>query len=88
MFLISTILNVLEVLIIARVILSFVPQWERHPAGLIVVTVTEPVLRPLRRVVLVGGSGMALDFSPMVALLVIHAVRLVLHICRFLFDHE
>ena len=78
--LIGLALRVLEVLILVRVVFSFVPQWGRNPFGQIVIAITEPLLAPLRAVARVGGSGMALDFSPMIALIIIHIVRAVLHV--------
>ena len=65
------ILRLLQILILARCILSFAPSWQRQPLGLIIIALTEPILRPLRSVVRIGGSGAAVDFSPMIALLII-----------------
>ena len=71
MFLITSLLHALQILILARCVLSFVPAWQRQPLGLIIIALTEPILRPLRSVVRIGGSGAALDFSPMIAFLII-----------------
>lgn len=75
LILLSTSLKVAEILILVRVILSFVPQWQRQPFGLLVTALTEPMLRPLRRAIPVGNSGIALDFSPMIALFIIQIIR-------------
>ena len=71
MFIIGWLLQLLQILILARCVLSFVPAWQRQPLGQLIIALTEPILRPLRSVVRVGGSGMAIDFSPMIALLII-----------------
>jgi len=71
-------LNIFEILIVVRVIISFVPQWQRSTWGKIVTFACEPVLFPLRRMVrLPGPIGAGLDFSPMLALAIIHLLRLV-----------
>jgi len=72
--LIGWLLHLLQILIFARCILSFVPTWQKQPLGLLVIALTEPVLKPLRAVARVGGSGVAIDFSPMIALFIISIV--------------
>ena len=71
MFLLGWILHLLQILILARCVLSFVPRWQYSPLGQLIIALTEPILRPLRSVVKVGGTGMAIDFSPMIALVII-----------------
>ncbi len=79
--LLGLILTLLEALILLRVIVSFVPHWGRSTWGKIVTVVCEPVLFPLRRVVrLPGPVGASLDFSPMLALMIIHLLRVVLRL--------
>lgn len=73
--LIGFLLQALKILLFVRVILSFVPHLERTPWGKVVFVLTEPLLKPLRSFTRVGGSGMALDFSPMVALLIIAGIQ-------------
>lgn len=68
-------LKLLEILIFARVIVSWVPAWQRQPFGQLVTGVTEPLLQPLRNAIRIGGSGSYIDFSPMIALFIIQAVR-------------
>ena len=71
------ILHLLQILILARCVLSFVPRWQYSPLGQLIIVLTEPILRPLRSVVKFGG-GMALDFSPMIALVIISVLSRVL----------
>ena len=60
------------VLILGRVVLSFVGSDSYHPIVPLVLQLTEPVLRPFRRLLPdIGG----IDFSPMVVLLAITLAR-------------
>ena len=66
-------LSLLELLIIARVILSWVASpVSRNPAVQFVRQVTDPMLEPIRSIL--PRTGM-FDFSPMVALLVLQLLR-------------
>jgi YggT family protein len=66
----------LTILIFARVLLSWIPT--RLPWGLgdFIFSVTEPILAPIRRA-LPMAAGM--DFSPLVALLLLNLVERLLH---------
>ena len=59
-------------LILVRVILSFVGQDRRHPMVPLVVQLTEPVLRPIRRLLPDLGG---IDLSPLLATLAIFLLR-------------
>ena len=61
---------VLWLLIVGRVIASFVDPRGRHPLTAFVIGATEPILAPVRR--LLPQTGMV-DFSPMLVLLVLSA---------------
>ena len=61
----------LELLILARVLLSWVDPAGRGALAAFVVAMTEPILAPIRR--LLPRSG-ALDWSPFVVILVLGAV--------------
>ena len=52
--------------VIAAVLLSWIPIDPRNPLVRVVNALTEPVLRPIRAVL---PSAMGLDFSPLVLLL-------------------
>ena len=80
--LINTVLNLLIFAIVARAILSFVVPMagaRPHPILLNINTLvnqlTEPILRPLRRVLPTMGM---LDFSPMVAIIILVIIKEVL----------
>jgi len=69
------------VLVLARVVISLVSADSYHPIVPLVMQVTEPVLKPFRRL-LPNFAG--IDFSPMILLLVIMLARAL--IARPLFD--
>lgn len=66
--LVSVIGNVVSLLIIARSIMSFFPVDRSNFAVKMVFDLTEPILAPIRS--LLPQTGM-LDFSPMVAILLV-----------------
>jgi YggT family protein len=75
-FLLSSALRLIEVLLLVRVVISWVPQWNRSVWGRVVIALTEPILFPLRRVARIpAGPGMSLDISPMIALVILQIVR-------------
>lgn len=67
-------------LIVARVVASWLDVSYRHAAMRFLVDVTEPVLQPVRRRFPPRGG---LDFSPMIALVLIWVVRAI--VMRLLF---
>lgn len=80
-WLLTTILSAVEILLLARVLISWVPAWRRTVWGLLVKALTEPILFPLRRIAhLPSGPDVAFDLSPMVALFIIQLLRSLLRI--------
>lgn len=71
--LINLLYRVITVLIIARVLLSWIPGFGfNHPAVRIIHQATAPLLDPIRRLMPpIGG----LDMSPLVALMLLHLAR-------------
>jgi YggT family protein len=65
------VLIALEVLIFARVILSWIDPVGRGQLARFVIQMTEPILAPVRR--LLPRTGM-LDLSPLIVLLVLGAI--------------
>jgi YggT family protein len=61
----------LWLLIFGRVIASFVDPGGRHPVSAFVISATEPILGPVRR--LLPSTGM-IDLSPLIVMLVLSAV--------------
>lgn len=79
MAILATFVNLLYwafwLLILARVILSFTSMDPYNPIRRTVYELTEPILAPIRRI-LPPTSG--LDFSPLIALLLLELLRMLL----------
>jgi YggT family protein len=60
-----------EILIIGRVILSYVEPSGRSGLAQFLIATTEPVLRPIRNLLPKGGM---FDFSPLIVILVLGAI--------------
>ena len=78
-WLVVKVLEIMTFAIVARAILSFVvPMSSAHPHPILlninhlVNQVTEPILGPIRRMLPTMG---ALDFSPMVAIIILIAIK-------------
>ncbi len=70
-FLLNTVnllFTALQIVVIARVILSWLPQYRYSTIGQMVYSISEPILRPIQRVV--PPMGM-LDMTPMVAIILL-----------------
>ena len=70
------VINILIILIVIRSILSFVPQLISSNNKLVslLYDVTDPILKPFQRLQ-IGGAGMAIDFSPIIAFLVLRLIQ-------------
>jgi YggT family protein len=65
-------IRVYSVIIIAQVVLSWVPVEHRpHELYLFLLKLTEPVLRPIRQVLPSAGG---LDFSPLIVLILLGVI--------------
>jgi YggT family protein len=71
--LIQIVLQILMWLIIADVILSYIPSISRHhPIVLLIRRITQPILSPFRKIIPPQRIGDAyIDFSPIIAIIVI-----------------
>ena len=67
---IKGIFAILDLLVWARVILSWVPHNQYNEITRIVYNITEPLLRPLRD--LIPGLSMGIDISPFILLLALN----------------
>lgn len=72
--LLLTLLNIYMWVIIIRALISWVNPDPYNPIVQILVRITEPVLRPLRRLVPPRKLG-GLDVSPIIAILLIQLIR-------------
>lgn len=70
--LLGTLIDVYVVIILVRVVLSWLPVDHDQPWARFIVDVTEPVVGPIRQVLPPFGG---LDFSPLVAMLLLQLVR-------------
>jgi len=69
----------LQLLVFARVVISWIPVNRYHPVVRLIHDATEPMLRPFRRMIRFGPG--AIDFSPLILLLVLWiAERLIVSI--------
>jgi YggT family protein len=73
---ISLLLQLFELALLARIILSWFPNVDRsNPIIQFLFDITEPVLRPIRDMLPAGGM---FDFSPLIVFLVIQVLTTVL----------
>lgn len=72
--------NLLEWLIFVRILLSWFPINHNNPISQMLFQLTEPILGPARRLMEKSplGGGMVLDFSPIIALILMRLVQTVL----------
>jgi len=68
--------NILTWLILARVILSWIPTRGKNPLVRMVYEFTEPLLAPFRKIM--PRTGMPIDLSPFLAYLVLQLLRTVI----------
>ncbi len=69
-----TLLNLCQVVILIRALISWVSPDPRNPIVQFLVLVTEPALKPLRRVVPPQKLG-GIDLSPLLAILILEFVK-------------
>ena len=75
---ISLLLQLFELALLARIILSWFPNVDRsNPIIQFLFDVTEPVLRPIREMLPPGGM---FDFSPLIVFLIIQVIGTILHV--------
>lgn len=78
---VNKLISLIDALIFIRAILSFFPIKRNNPIIRILYTLTEPVLAPIRQLLAkspLGGPGMMLDFSPVLAFILLEVIRNVL----------
>ena len=83
MIIVYTILRIYEVILMVRIFMSWMNPDPSHPVTEWVYRLTEPVLGPIRRVLPLQGMG--IDFSPIVAFLIIDLLKRLLVGGRILF---
>lgn len=71
---VDKILLLLTWAIIIRALISFIPHSPRQPLIKVLYEITDPILRPFQRFSFMT-SGMGIDLSPLIAILVINILR-------------
>ncbi|MCD8037114.1 MAG: YggT family protein [Clostridiales bacterium] len=77
---INVFFKLLEMLILIRVLMSWVPSVRYTGFGNIIYTLTEPVLGPVKRMMDKSplGGGMMVDFSPVIALFILQIIQIIM----------
>ena len=73
--------GILHIMLFVRIILSWIPVARDSRFMEILYSFTEPILAPIRNLIArspLGGPGMVLDFSPLIALLLIRLAQTVI----------
>lgn len=72
--------QVIEFLILGTILLSWIPIGYNSPIGVFLTTMTTPILGPCKRLIDNSplGKGMILDFSPVIALILLSLAKQVL----------
>ncbi len=73
MQLICNILSIYEVILIVRILFSWIRPNRSHPVIEWVYKLTDPVLEPVRK--LLPMKGMGIDFSPIVVFLIVGLIK-------------
>lgn len=73
-------IQILQLLIVARIILSYFPAASYSPAGRVLSAIVDPILRPFRAIL---PTFAGIDFSPMLAILVLLGISRVLENLQF-----
>ena len=84
---INTLSTVLFVLLLARILMSWLPMFHGSRIAELLFVLTEPILGPIRRLIMrspLGGPGMMIDFSPIIAFVLLRlasnvAIALIRH---------
>lgn len=74
----DALINLIELAIILRAVLSWIPNLSRdNPFVKILNQVTEPILSPIRKLIEKSsfGSGTMIDFSPLIAFLILELLK-------------
>lgn len=72
-YLINTLFRIYEVIVVIRVLFSWIRVDEYHPVVQWVYRLTEPLLEPIRRILPTNRIG--IDFSPLLLLLALALVQ-------------
>jgi YggT family protein len=69
---VGQLIGLYEMVLIVRIVLTWIPHNPRHPAATLLYKITEPVLEPVRRVIpSIGG----IDISPIVVFIALGFIK-------------
>lgn len=74
---VDNVVTILTWAIVIRALLSFAPNLRDNTLVRLLNDITEPILKPFRRFQ-IGGGGFAVDFSPILAIIVLNIIRSIL----------
>lgn len=77
---INVFFRILYILIVIRVLMSWIPGSAYSSIGRLIYTLTDPILGPVKRMMDKSplGGGMMLDFSPVIALFILEIIQMIL----------
>lgn len=71
-------LYILEIFVLIRVVISWLPINRDNPIVEFIYTITEPILAPLRKMIdksIFGGKGQVFDLSPLIAYIILQLLQ-------------
>jgi YGGT family. len=71
---IDKVITILIFAIVIRTFLSYVPHLKSNLIISLLYDVTDPLLKPFQRFQ-IGGAAMALDFSPIIAIIILNLIQ-------------
>ena len=71
---IDKVITILIFAIVIRTFLSYVPNLKYNQLISLLYDITDPFLKPFQRFQ-IGGAAMALDFSPLIAIIVLNLIQ-------------
>ena len=72
-FIVNLIFQIINIAILVRVVLSWIPHNKMNPLINIIYKITEPILKPIQSIVPPIGGG--IDITPMIAIFLIQLLR-------------
>lgn len=73
MFIVYKLLEIYELILIARIIMSWIKPNPSNPIVMWINRITDPVLEPVRKMLPLSGAG--IDFSPIIVFILIKIIK-------------
>ena len=71
MFFLANLIDIYIIIIVVRAIISWFPINRYNPFIIALYNITEPVLKPIRRLIPISG----IDFSPLIVILILEFIK-------------